>query len=179
MVRGSQCVPSPVRNQPLKSMHHTSLAAPQLPFYRQSFAIEQRSDAARCRPILGRRSTLQIGKHLQRPPARMRPPHRKATLGDLLRNRLRMMQRCPRAIEQTLHACFLIARQPLVTDPSANAETPAYGRKCFLVLLGCNYKAHPLIHGTGLHPSHRQGPPRRSVDLLPMSPVYSVTYVAG
>jgi len=77
-------------------------AAPQLPFYRQSFAIEQRSDAARCRPILGRRSTLQIGKHLQRPPARMRPPHRKATLGDLLRNRLRMMQRCPRAIEQTL-----------------------------------------------------------------------------
>lgn len=30
----------------------------------------------------------------------------------------------------------------------------------------------------GLHPSHRQGPPRRSVDLLPMSPVYSVTDIA-
>jgi hypothetical protein len=47
------------------------------------------------------------------------------------------------------------------------------------VLLGRYHKAHPLIHGTGLRPSHRQGPPRRSVDLLPMSPVYSVTYVAG
>ena len=35
-----------------------------------------------------------------------------------------------------------------------------------------------LIHGTGLHPYHRQGPPRRPVDLLPMSPVYSVTHVA-
>jgi hypothetical protein len=38
-------------------------------------------------------------------------------------------------------------------------------------------KAHPLVHGAGLHPSHRQGPPCRSVDLLPMSPVCCVTYV--
>ena len=41
------------------------------------------------------------------------------------------------------------------------------------------FRAHPLIHGTGLHPSHRQGPPCRSVDLSPMSSVYSVTHVAG
>ncbi|MEX2650511.1 MAG: hypothetical protein WD673_16010 [Alphaproteobacteria bacterium] len=27
-VSGSRCVPSPVGNQPLKSIHHTSLAAP-------------------------------------------------------------------------------------------------------------------------------------------------------
>src|SRR6266550_939878 len=166
MVRGSQCVPSPVRNQPLKSMHHTSLAAPQWAKGTLEGGLRRRSFRFIVNPSRSNN-------------APMLPPHRKATLGDLLRNRLRMMQRCPRAIEQTLHACFLIARQPLVTDPSANAETPAYGRKCFLVLLGCNYKAHPLIHGTGLHPSHRQGPPRRSVDLLPMSPVYSVTYVAG
>jgi hypothetical protein len=37
----------------------------------------------------------------------------------------------------------------------------------------CAYPQH------GPPVSHRKGPPRRSVDLLPMSSVYSVTYVAG
>src|SRR4051794_25234512 len=154
-------------------------AAAQLALYRQPFAVEPRPDRTCCRPILGRRSTLQIGAHLQRSPARMRPPHRKTPLDELICNRLRMMQRCPRAVEQTLNACLLIARKPLVPDPPAHAEAPTRDRKWFFVLLGRYHKAHPLIHGTGLRPSHRQGPPRRSVDLLPMSPVYSVTHVAG
>src|ERR1700684_953732 len=90
-----------------------------------------------------------------------------------------MMQRCPRMIEQTLNARFLIARNPFVSHLPAHAEAATHPGKWLFVLLGCYYKPHPLIHSTGLRPSHRQGPPRRSVDLLPMSPVYSVTYVAG
>src|SRR5260370_26490408 len=89
------------------------------------------------------------------------------------------MQRCPRAIEQPSNACLFIAGKPFVAPPLPPAKAPAYGRKCFLVLLGRNHKAHPFIHGTGLRPNHRQGPPCRSLDLLPMSPVYCVTYVAG
>src|SRR5882757_1894656 len=73
----------------------------------------------------------------------------------------------------------MIASKPLVTNPSAHTELPANCCKRLLVLLSRDHKAHPLIHRTGLRPSHRQGPPCRSVDLLPMSPVYSVTYVAG
>ena len=94
-------------------------------------------------------------------------------------NRVRMMQRRPRMIEQAINTSLPIASKPFVPDPSAHAEGPAQRGKRFLVLLGRNHKSHPFIHGTGLHPSHRQGPPRRSVDLLPMSPVYCVTYVAG
>ena len=39
-----------------------------------------------------------------------------------------------------------------------------------------NASVHPQ---QGLLPNHRQAPPRRSSDLLPMSPVQTVTYVSG
>ena len=155
-------------------------AAPQPALDRQPLAIEQRPDRARRRPGRPRGAPLQPGPHLHRPPGRMRPPHRKAALGDLLRHRLRMMQRRPRAIEQTLNAILLDTAQATCSRSSGSprtAGTPPQTPR--LVLLNRHHKAHPLIHGTGLHPSHRQGPPRRPVDLLPMSPVYSVTHVAG
>src|ERR1700733_13120070 len=154
-------------------------ATAQLPLHRQSLAIEQGANRARHRPIGPRHLTLKKGQNLPGSPTRMRPPHRKALLRDRLGNLLRMVQRRPTTIPQTLYAGFLIALKPFVSDPSANAEPPAHRRKRLLVLLGRNHKAHPFFHGTGLHPSHQQGPPRRSVDLLPMSLVYSVTYVAG
>src|SRR5437667_2469120 len=109
----------------------------------------------------------------------MRPAHLKATLGEPVHNCLGMMQGRSRMIEQTRNTFRLKTRQPLVSDPTAHSEPPAYRRKRLLVLLHHHHKAHPLFHGTGLRPSHRQGPPCRPVDLLPMSPVYSVTYVAG
>src|SRR5271169_6376131 len=90
-----------------------------------------------------------------------------------------MMPRRSRAIEQT-HSTFLLeTRQPFVANPTAYPEPPANPRKRFLLLAHRHHKFHPLFHGTGLLPSHRQRPPCRSVDLLPMSPVYSVTYLPG
>src|ERR1700739_394426 len=109
----------------------------------------------------------------------MRPTPRTAALADLLPNGLRVVARRPRAIEQTLDPRLPIAQKPFVARLPAHAELPAERSKRLLVLLGRNHKAHPLIHGAGLPPSHRQGPPRRSVDLSPMSPVYSVTHVPG
>src|SRR5829696_5045981 len=109
----------------------------------------------------------------------MRPPHLKAALRDLLSDRLRMMQRSSRMVEQARSSFFLKATSPFVPDPAAHIEPSAGRRKRLLALLNRHHKTHPLFHGTGLLPAHRQGPPCRPVDLLPMSPVYPVTYVAG
>src|SRR5829696_2702574 len=109
----------------------------------------------------------------------MRPPHLKAALRDLLSDRLRMMQRSSRMVEQARSSFFLKATSPFVPDPAAHIEPSADRRKRLLALLNRHHKTHPLFHGTGLLPAHRQGPPCRPVDLLPMSPVYPVTYVAG
>src|SRR6266568_5274476 len=155
-------------------------AAPaQLALHRQPLPIEQFSDRARRWPICLGRVSFQIGSHLHWSPGRMRPPHLEAALGNVRCNPLRMMQRSPRAVEQAGSPFRFKARQPLVSNPTAHTEPPADRRERFLTLLNCHHKSHPLFHGTGLRPSHRQGPPCRPVDLLPMSPVYFVTHVAG
>src|SRR5947207_8915181 len=89
------------------------------------------------------------------------------------------MQRSSRAIFQPLDPFFPIALTPLVSGLPAHTELPAQRRKRFLALLSRQHEAYPLVHRTGLLPPHRQGPPCRLVDLLPMSPVYSVTNVLG
>ena len=83
----------------------------------------------------------------------MRPAHRNAALADLSRNRLRVMARRPRAIEQTLDPRLPITQKPFVARLPAHAELPAERSKRLLVLLGRNHKAHPLIHGAGLRES--------------------------
>ena len=153
--------------------------AAQLALHRQPLAIEQKADRARRRPVNRRRPPLEKGARLQRSPGRMGPAHRKAALRDLFPNRLPTIERRPRAIKQTLNPRFPIARKPFVARLPAHPELAADRRKRLLSLLGRHHKSHPLVHGAGLPPSHRQGPPRRSVDLSPMSSVYSVTYVAG
>src|ERR1700730_14614910 len=90
-----------------------------------------------------------------------------------------MMQRRTRSVGETIHAAFPITLKPLVTSLAAYPEAPTDTCKCLFLLFHRHHKTHPFIHGTGLQPSHRQGPPCQSVDLLPMSPVYSVTHVAG
>src|SRR5262245_18738218 len=90
-----------------------------------------------------------------------------------------MMQRSSRPVEQTGGPFLFKTRPPLVANPPAHIEPPADRRKRLLALLNRHHKAHSLVHGTGLLPPHRQGPPCGPVDLLPMSTVYSVTHVAG
>src|ERR1700738_3486144 len=90
-----------------------------------------------------------------------------------------MMQRRTRAVGETIPAAFPITLKPLVTSLARYPKAPTDTCKCLFLLFHRHHKTHPFIHGTGLQPSHRQGPPCQSVDLLPMSPVYSVTHVAG
>src|SRR6202042_492108 len=88
-------------------------------------------------------------------------------------------QRGPQAVDEILRAALAIALKPFVAGLAADPKAPTHRRKRLVPILNRHHKAHAPIHRTGLLPSHRQGPPRRSVDLLPMSPVYSVTHVAG
>src|SRR3977135_3613599 len=154
-------------------------AAPQATLDRQSLAVKQRPDGADRRPWGPRSAFLQPPLHLNRPPGRMRPAHRQAALGNLLSHRLWMMQRRPRAVAHTLKPRSTITLKPLVANAPTHSEASANRCKRLFLSLNRQYKAHPPVTRTGLHPYHRQGPPRRSVDLLPMSPVYCVTHVAG
>src|SRR3954447_16697868 len=79
-------------------------AAAQPSLHRQAFAIEQFSDCARCRPGDRRCMALEPGPYLHRSPGRMFPPRHQAPLRDSSRYRLRVIERCPRTIDQTLHA---------------------------------------------------------------------------
>jgi len=154
-------------------------ATPQASFHRESFAIEQCSNRARRRPADVGLPTFQPGSDLDRPPRRMRAPHCQAAFANRSCYRLRMIVGCPRLIEQTIDAIRLIPRQPLVARLTAHAEAPANHCKWLFLALNRHHKAHPFVHSTGLHPSHRQGPPLPNCDLLPMSPVCSVTDVPG
>ena len=77
------------------------------------------------------------------------------------------------------HTLGPVTREPFVAGLAADAELSTNRCKRLCRLFKQHHKAHPLVHGTGLHPSHRQGPPCRSLTcypcrrfiLLPMSPV--------
>ena len=107
--------PSPVTNQPLKSMHYTSLAAPQwakgaleggllrriLRFTVRPSRSNRSLDRARL-PASQSKAPRRSRKARQRSPGRMGPAHRKEVLRNFP-NRLRTIERLRRAIEQTLN----------------------------------------------------------------------------
>jgi hypothetical protein len=69
--------------------------------------------------------------------------------------------------------------KPLVVGPPAHPVPPAQRRKTLFSSRARHHEPYPLIHRTGLSPSHRQGPPCRYRNLSPMCPVYSVTHPPG
>ena len=120
---------------------------------------------------------LKTGPHLHRSPGRMRPAHRNAALGDLLRHRLRMMQRCPRAIEQTLNARLPDSAQAICSRSSGSprsAGTPPQTPRPAPQPPSQSASAHPSAQ-VSLHPIGKAlladqltcYPCRRSI-LLPM-----------
>ena len=154
-------------------------AAPQAALNRQTLPIEQRPDRARCRPLALRDAPDKPRSHLRRSPGGMRAPYRQAPLGDRLYYRVRMVERRSRALDESFNASLIVSPKPLVAGLAADSEAPTHRRERLFSLLNRHHKAHPFVHSMGLRPSHRQGPPCRSVDLLPMSSVYSVTHVPG
>ena len=144
---GSRCTKhhSPPRNaQTVRSR----APPPQTALDRQSRAIEQRPNRARRRPRRPRPVRLLPSLDLHGPPARMRMANRNAALGDLFRQRLRMMQRCPRAVDQILSAAVAIA-QAIWASLAADPKAPAHRRK-----RPCP-APQPPSQSASAHPSHR------------------------
>src|SRR5688500_2233244 len=121
-------------------------AAPaQTALHRQSFAIEQRPDRTRSWPGDRSIAALKIRPHLNRPPARMLPAHRKTALRNHRADGLRVNMRRARAIDQTLNTGRIVTLQPLVAGLAAYAEPPAQRRKRLLTLLPRQHKSHPFV----------------------------------
>src|SRR5215471_165773 len=74
------------------------------------------------------------------------------------------MQRRPRLVFQPVSAFSLIACKPFVASLAAHPEPPADRRKRLCVFHNRIHKSHPLFHGAGFFPNHRQAPPCRSVE---------------
>src|SRR5262245_29883253 len=154
-------------------------AATQLSLDRQTFPVKQLSNRARCGPGNLRIVPIEPGPHLHRSPGPTLTPNLQTSLRNGSWHSFWMGERRPRAVKEPRHALGFVTLQPFVASLPAHTKAPTHRRKRLFSRLNRHHKAHPLVHRTGLRPSHRQGPPRRSVDLLPMSSVYSVTHVAG
>ena len=145
----------------------------------QPLAVEQLANRARRRPCHLGLVALEPGAHLDRTPAAMRPPHRQTAFGDRRGDQLRMRVRRPRPFDQPVDPFQPIACQPLVAGLARQPKAPAQRRHRLLPRFRRRHKTHAFIHRTGPQFSHRRDPPRRTVNLLPMSPVYGVTYLPG
>jgi hypothetical protein len=145
--------------------------ATQLALHRQPFPIEQEPNRARRRPGDPRPRRSRKARAFKGPQvgwARRTARQRSASSSPIAQGRLSGARE--RSSKPSIPA-LPIAPNPFVASLPAHPEPPADRRKRLLALLNRNHKAHPLVHGAGLHPSHRQGPPRRPVDLSPMSSV--------
>jgi hypothetical protein len=196
MVKGSQRLPSCVRNQPLKSIPHTSLAAatelsgdgdgnPRCRRLRR----RTRPCRSRIRPIVlsaGQRSpgTSRSRTKLQflRSPSRVLDPHRHNRCLDLFAHRMRMMMRCPTPVLQSVNTFRHIPLDQLVTGLPAHPEFPADLRDRLLPGLPFSDKHQAFVHHMGLFPGHRRllpdDPycyPCPRIDLSPMFPVHTQT----
>jgi hypothetical protein len=117
-------------------------------------------------PVDQSRLPLEIGLHPQRSPGRMR-----RALADLIGNRVQMIERRSRAIEQTLDPHLLITRKPLVARFSVPTELS--GRSLQMVPLA----SRPQPQNASAHP-RRRSPSISSA--TPSSPITRpVTHVVG
>ena len=166
-VSGSQRAPSPVRNQPLKSVVHTafgSLAAEKAEIGGTSPDGAVRASAPLGQPIADRARRRQLEARMQLPklvPQLLGAPAIVSTQRQYIVHQLRltrsaMLVRRPAAVLQTLHPFALVPPQQrvprLAADPGL--RTQLLHHRPFL--LRRQHKPHPLFHDAGLFPRHRQ-----------------------
>src|ERR1700756_6849 len=113
------------------------------------------------------------------PPTRMRPAQSADRLGLGLAYPPWHHLRRVRTLLQSLRAELKIAPPPLVRRFAADAEVLAQLAHAFLFGRQRRHQPHLLVHRTDLPPRHRLTPPAVAFNLLPILPVYSVTYPAG
>src|SRR5258708_14365659 len=93
--------------------------------------------------------------------------------------RTAVMVRCPAAVLQPVNPFQLVALQPLVASVAADPEGAAHPRHHRPFFRRRKHKAHPLLHGTGLFPRHRQTLLPSIENLSAMYPVHSVSNLSG
>src|SRR5246127_4901105 len=109
----------------------------------------------------------------------MRPAQSADRLGLGLAYRPWHHLRRVRTLLQSLRAELKIAPPPLVRRFAADAEVLAQLAHAFLFRRQRRHQPHLLVHRTDPPPRHRLPPPAVAFNLLPILPVYSVTYPAG
>ena len=146
--------------------------------HRKTLAPQQVADAALRRPPRFRFRLRQIGPDLLRTPARVARTHRQKPIHHQRTHRLRMVQRRTAPVRKTHRPRLPVTLPPLVGNPAAYPVTTAKLRNRQRSIIPFQHHLQSFVHHTALIPGHDHllG---HAVHLLPMSPVYSVTYVAG
>ena len=137
--------------------------------------------AATDRPSCSSRATrcpaparVKHGPEFLGPPARMRAPQGEHRGAKVLGHRPAVRVRRPRSLGQPMPRVHLIAVDPLVGRLPTNVVSLRELRHRPFISQPVGDERHALIHGAGLRPGHPASLADRSVDLLPMYPVYSV-----
>src|SRR5215471_2298573 len=143
-------------------MHHTSFGAPQWPNGAVEGGLRRRRRRFTVKPSRSNSAPMVLtaghavrGHRSVNHPRTFTGPQlgcarRKARLGNLGGHRLRVMQRRPRAIEETLNPTLPVSLNPLVPNPTAHPEPAADSRKRLLAILNRHDEPHSLIHDTSL-----------------------------
>ncbi len=182
------------RKQPLKSMHHTSLAAPQCAngvldgeLRRRNRRLTVKPSRSNSVPMLlaaghavrGARRSSQARTFTV--PNSDEPGGPRCSAPQSLPSSLLVMKRRSRLVEQTRNTAPAVARKPFVAGLPAHPKASANRRK--QCSSSCRFSiaiTKRIRSSTRRSPSIPSARPSLPIsDLLPMSPVYSVTHVAG
>src|SRR6185437_1586382 len=144
-LKGSQRRPSPVRNQPLKSVPQTSLLAREAVSGDAPGGTRRRHLRRATRPCRSSSSEIVLstgkpGADLLRPPARIRATHVEQRCRGPFGHRIGMQPGRPAALLQTVQALSLIAADQLVTRLAADRVLSAQCRKAHFILLPSHNK---------------------------------------
>src|ERR1700687_3264972 len=145
----------------------------------KAFPLQQITDGALRRPVLFRRPCQQLGAQFLRSPARALSTQPDNRLGLRLGDCPRHHMRGARAFGKPARPLRPKPRQPLVAGLAAHSVFLAQRRHAVFFRHQRVHQSHPQFHGTDSLPRHVRTSCRGSSNLLPMLPVYSVTYVAG
>ena len=147
-------------------------------------AGQQIGDRTRRRPgAPARMPPREDGEELAGSPMRMRCPLRDQELDHAARGLMRAVVRGATPITEPGPSLGIVAREPLVPNPSTHAVAGAQLAHREPITQGVADKPQPLIHGNTLLPGHRQTSRKRitscTLRVLPMYPDNSVTHVPG
>ena len=154
-------------------------AAAPPPRVRQTFLAQPFANRARGGQILQPTELREFDTQLLGSPARIALAQGQHLLNQVTRSRTTMLQRRTSSILQSVDSLGSEAIAPLVASGSADPVSLAKLAHHAIFRDRLKHKPHPLLHGTGLFPRHRQVLPAEHRNLSTMQSVYSVHDLIG